>query len=173
MIKKLLVTAALLLIIPQVAHAVITFDQLGDDVFTVSHAVKLIGGRGVAMDVVYEKMSSLCIAAGYTHMKVLSQESNAGSDYESPNATIRAQFYFSASGEGVVKCEVKASDRYIEQAKKKLDRRGYKAPVAAAAATEPVEGGATCSIQQIMTMTKAGLTDEQIKAACPGNDLSD
>ncbi len=170
--RKLFVTVALLLVVPQVAHAVVTFDQLGDDVFTVSHAVKWVGGRGVAMDVVYEKMSSLCIAAGYTHMKVLSQESNAGSDYESPNATIRAQFYFSASGEGVVKCDVKASDKYVEQAKKKLDRRGYKAPVAAAA-PEPVAEGATCSIQQIMTMTKAGLTDEQIKAACPGNDLSD
>ena len=171
--RKLLFTVALLFAVPQVAHAVITFDQLGDDVFTISHAVKLVGGRGVAMDVVYEKASSLCIAAGYTHLKVLGQESNAGSDYESPNATVRAQFFRGGSGEGLVKCEIKATQKYIDQAKKKLDRRGYRGPAAPPEATQAISGSATCSIQQIMTMTKAGLSDQQIKAACPGNDLSD
>ena len=75
--KRVGLAIALLLALPQVASAVVTFQQLDGNTFTVSHKVKWIGSRGQAMDLVYEKAASLCIAAGYSHMKILDQESMA------------------------------------------------------------------------------------------------
>jgi len=72
----------------------ITFTQLDDDVFVVSHRVKVIGLRGKAMKLVYTKTASLCVAAGFSHMKILEQESETGQADDSANASIRAQFYF-------------------------------------------------------------------------------
>ena len=83
---------------------------------------------------VYEKAASLCIAAGYTHLVVLSQESNAGGEYESANATVNVKF-FQETGEGRIDCSVKATESH-------------------------------CTVEQITAMSKAGMTDAQIKAAC-------
>jgi len=167
-VRGLFVVAVLLAVSP-VVLAALTFEQLGDDVFSVSHAVKGFGGRGVAMDVVYEKTASLCIAAGYTHLKVMDQQSTAGSDYEEPNATVQVQF-LQRGGEGLIKCDLKATQKYIDEAKKKLGKRGYKGPVAPTEAAEAPSGRGACTIAQIMTMTKSGLSEEQIKAACPDSE---
>ena len=147
--------------------AVITFTQLADDIFVVSHRVKVIGLRGKAMKLVYEKTASLCVAAGYTHFEILGQESETGQRDDSANASIRAQFFLD-DGDGRVECERNASSEYIEQARQKLAKDGYqppeRGPVAPAADT-PASGDA-CSIEQIAAMARAGLSDEQIKAAC-------
>lgn len=42
-------TAVLAILAPTLAFAVITFSKLDDHTFTVSHAVKWVGGRGAAM----------------------------------------------------------------------------------------------------------------------------
>lgn len=157
------------LALPQLASAVITFNQLDEDVFVVSHRIKAIGSRGRAMKLVYEKTASLCIAAGFTHYKMLEQESNASQQYESANASVQVQFYFQ-DGEGRVDCERTASEEYIKQAREKLARRGYVKPKPPIPAAEG-EGSATgsCTIEQIAAMVRAGLSDEQVKAACPSD----
>lgn len=170
-LRTLIVLVAVALAIPHSALAVITFTQLDQDTFVVSHRVKIIGSRGKAQKMVYIKASSLCLAAEYSHFKILDQESNASQQYESANASIRVQF-FHEDGEGRIDCENQAEAEYIEQALNKLDKIGYvpepppepgEAPAAAAA-----EGGTkTCTVDQITAMVRAGLTDEQIKAACP------
>jgi len=150
------------------AHAVVTFDQLGKDLFTVQHYVKWIGSRGTAVNVVYEKASSLCIAAGYTHMKILHEDATAGGEYEDPSASLRVQFLHHA-GTDVVDCKVKATDDYIKQCKKRLSRIGYEGPVVASEQTAEVAGAGNCSVQQIMAMTSTGMSQDQIEAACGGN----
>ncbi len=50
------------------------------------------------MKLVYTKTASLCVAAGFSHMKILERESETGQVDDSANASIRAQFYF-ADGE--------------------------------------------------------------------------
>jgi len=76
------------------ASAVITFDQLDDDTFTISHQVKAFGNRGKANRLVYEKASSLCIAAGYEYYELLDQESSGAGFYQAANATIRVRLHF-------------------------------------------------------------------------------
>ena len=88
--KALLALLAVLVLIPQAASAIITFTQLDDDVFTVSHRVKLIGSRARATKLVYTKAASLCLAAGYSHYKVLNQESEAAQEDDSANASVIA-----------------------------------------------------------------------------------
>jgi hypothetical protein len=163
--KKVIGIAVLLLLVPQTALAVITFHELDQNTFTVSHAVKWTGGRGVAMDVVYEKAASLCIAAGYTHLVVLSQESNAGGEYESANATVNVKF-FQETGESRIACHVKATEKYIKQAAKKLDNQGYTGPPPVDTSAEAETTESHCTVEQITAMSKAGMTDAQIKAAC-------
>lgn len=158
------------LLIPGVALAVITFDQLDDDIFVVSHRVKGIGSRAKATTMVYEKAASLCIAAGFTHMKVLSQESDAAQQEDSANASVRVQFFFE-DGEGRIACEAKANPRYVTEAAEKLARKGFRQPEKAPGPQEVEAGGETsgpsaCALEQIAAMARSGLSDEQIRAAC-------
>lgn len=169
-----LALAALLAVVftPQ-AEAVVTFTQLDDDIFVVSHRVKGIGLRGKAMKLVHEKTASLCIAAGYSHFEILEQESQSGQQYESANASIRAQFFF-ADGPGRIGCERNANPDYVEQAGDKLREQGYEPPEPGAAGVADPAGAdgslcGPCSIEQVAAMARAGLSDEQIRAACPGS----
>jgi hypothetical protein len=155
----------LLLAAPSIAGAVVTFQQLDGNTFTVSHKVKWIGSRGQAMDLVFEKTASLCIAAGYTHMRILDQETTSAGYGQSANATLTVKF-FMETGEGRVECQTKATDEYIQQAKKKLKKKGYEGPIEVVDDEEDVETDNQCTVEQITAMVKAGLSDEQIKAAC-------
>lgn len=171
----------LLLLVAGSAQAVITFTQLDDDVFVVSHRVKGLGLRGKAMKLVYTKTASLCIAAGYSHMKILDQESETGQSDDSANASIRAQFYL-ADGEERVGCERNSDPEYVSQASAKLAKDGYRPPQPKPAMASVSAGrsgqaepdgadavrpaGSSCDIPQIAAMARAGLSDEQIQAAC-------
>jgi len=165
MMRRVLLTSVLFLAIPQIASAVVTFQQLDGNTFTVSHKVKWIGSRGQAMDLVYEKAASLCIAAGYTHMRILDQETTSAGYYQSANATLTVKLFLE-TGEGRVDCHPKASDEYIQQAKKKLKKKGYEGPIEVLGDEEEAETENQCTVEQITAMVKAGLSDEQIKAAC-------
>ena len=173
-VHVLVVTVALLLMASS-AQAVITFTQLDDDVFVVSHRVKVIGLRGKAMKLVYTKTASLCVAAGFSHMKILHQESETGQSDDSANASIRAQFFL-ADGEERVGCERNSDPDYIAQASSKLAKDGYRPPdpmsvrdadvVEQRGAGASGPEGSSCDIPQIAAMARAGLSDEQIQAAC-------
>ena len=166
----------LALTLPRAGQAVITFTQLAENEFVVSHRVKLIGSRGQAMKLVYTKASSLCVAAGYQFFEILDQESQAGSEYETANASIRARFH-QAAAEGRLDCAENADSQYVQEATAKLAKMGYDPPSPTApAATGAIEEGSeepctptgNCSIEQIVAMAKAGLEVEQIQAACAG-----
>lgn len=165
--RALLALLAVLVLVPQAAGAVITFTQLDDDVFTVSHRVKLIGSRGRATKMVYTKAASLCVAAGYSHYRVLNQESEAAQEDDSANATVRVRFY-QQDGDERSACEKSSDPQYVAEARAKLQKRGYTPPppepAAPAAAAATTSG--TCTIEQIAAMARAGLTDEKIRAAC-------
>lgn len=167
--KRVMLVVLVLLATPTFASATLTFQQLDGNTFTISHMVKWIGGRGQAMDLVYEKAASLCIAAGYTHMKVLDQESNANGFYQNANATVTVKFFLE-TGEERVACDMKASDEYIEQAKKKLQKRDYEGPVVTDEAADAQESENHCTVEQISAMVKAGLSEDQINAACSKAD---
>ena len=165
-------------LLPTLAHATITFRQMDDDIFVVSHRVKIIGSRGQAMDLAYTKAAFLCIAAGFTHYTILQQESEASQRDDSANASVRVQF-FPSDGEGRIDCARDADPKYIEQAGEKLAKQGYTPPDPAM----PKAGGAAeanaeadglrdhkCSLEQIAAMARAGLADEQIRAACAGGE---
>ena len=166
---------ALLLLAPQAALATITFTQLDDDVFTVSHRVKLIGSRGKAMKMVYTKAASLCVAAGFSHYKVLQQESEAAQEDDTANASVQVKF-FQQDADERIGCERSADPGYVAEARAKLLNRGYTppppsqaepAPAAspASAAGEGTSAG-TCTLEQIAAMARAGLDDDKIRAAC-------
>ena len=124
------------------------------------------------MKLVHEKATSLCIAAGYSHMKIMDQESHAGGGFQDPNATVTLKFFHNGA-EDRVECEGNASAEYIKQAKKKLTKRGYEGPIGF---VEPEDPNSTmikdshCSVEQITAMANAGLTVEQIKAACESEE---
>ena len=138
-----LLIAIALLALPQVAAAVITFDQLDEDLFVVSHRVKVKFwmSRGQAVRKVYEKAASLCVATGYTHLEVLQQESEANQWDDDANASVRVRF-FSEDGGGRIDCRRNASERYIEQAAVKLAKRGYRPPPQTAGSSGEAESGA-------------------------------
>ncbi len=169
-----LLSLAALLALSGAASATITFTQLDDDVFTVSHRVKGFGSRGKATKLVYEKAASLCVAAGYSHYSILDQESQASQEYESANATVRVKFFF-ADGDDRIGCHPGANPEYVEEAGEKLAKQGYVRAEPSAAAAPPAAGnqagmcGGECSLEQIAAMARAGLTDEQIRAACSGS----
>lgn len=172
--RVLVILSVMLLLVAPAAQAVITFTQLDDDVFVVSHRVKVYGLRGKAMKLVYAKTASLCVAAGYSHMRIVHQESETGQSDDSANASVRAQFYL-ADGEDRVGCERNSSPEYIEQASAKLARSGYRPPKPQVLATQAAAAantggsrpeGSSCDIPQIAAMARAGLSDEQIQAAC-------
>lgn len=156
------------MVLPQPALAVITFTQLDDD-FVVSHRVKVLGSGGQATRMIYEKAASLCVAAGYTHMKVLDQESNAGQQYEAANANARVQFFWE-DAEDRLPCERGASPIYVQDAREKLARTGYVQPARVApsesSGSEEARTIGSCTLEQIAAMARAGLSDEQILAAC-------
>lgn len=161
----------MLFVLPRPALAVITFTQLNDDTFVVSHRVKGFGNRGQAMRLVYEKAASLCVAAGYSHFKLLDQESTASGYYEAANASVRVQFFWE-DGDERMGCEENASSTYVGEARTKLASDGYVVPhrTATAEATSPDQAHAcpaSCTLEQIAAMARAGLLDEQIRAACP------
>jgi hypothetical protein len=173
--QALAVLCVLALSAPDAGRAVITFSQLADDVFVVSHRVKLIGSRGQAMRLAYTKAASLCIAAGYSHFEILQQESQAGSEYEIANASIRVKLSSSGGGERL-ECAKSAEAQYIEEASNKLQRIGYQPPAVETAEAVPAaaEGSGApppgmCTVEQIVSMVTAGFDVEQIKAACPEN----
>jgi len=157
--------ALAILAISRVASAAMTFQQLDENTFSVSHKVKWIGGRGQAMELVYDKAASLCIAAGYTHLELFGQESNAPGYYQSANATLTVRFFQNA-GEDRIACDLKASDEYVKQAKTKLKKRGYKGPALVDESAESEKAENHCAVEQIAAMVKAGMTESQIKAAC-------
>lgn len=160
---------------PGTGRAVITFSQLADDVFVVSHRVKIIGSRGQAMRLVYTKAASLCVAAGYTYFEILQQESQAGSEYEVANASIRVRFSQAGGGERL-ECDKSADPQYIDEASTRLAKMGYQPPVPpdpqevdAHAESPAAAPPGSCTIEQIVAMVDAGLDTEQIRAACPSN----
>lgn len=163
--KKTFWFAMAMVAISSVASATMTFQQLDENTFSISHKVKWIGGRGQAMELVYEKAASLCIAAGYTHLELFGQESNASGYYQSANATLTVRF-FQDAGEGRIACDVKASDEYVKQAKAKLKNRGYEGPTVADESAESQKAENHCTVKQISAMVKAGMTESQIEAAC-------
>ncbi len=171
---RILICCLLLaLIIPQAALAVVSFTQLDEDTFVVSHRIKGIGLRGKAIKLVYTKAASLCIAAGYSHMRIVNEESESGQSDDTANASMRVQFYFQ-DGEDRLDCDRQSDPEYILQAREKLAKRGYQWPEEPSQemlTTEAEgEGGDTgsCSIPQIAAMARTGLNDEQIIAACGG-----
>jgi hypothetical protein len=159
------------------ARATLSFTQLDDDMFMVTHRVKVIGSRGKATEMVYTKAASLCIAAGYTYMRVLDQESAAAQEYEAANASLRVQF-FPADGEDRMSCKTRSDAEYVAEAQEKLASQGYQPPAAPEERPMPpsarpqAAGGAlcnsTCTIGQVAAMARTGLSDDQILAACPG-----
>jgi len=155
----------LLLTVAEVASAVMTFEQLDGNTFSLSHQVKWIGGRGQAMEVVHEKVASLCVAAGYSYYQIIDQESHAGGAYQAANATVTVKFFLEKA-EDRIECRVSATEDYIKQAKTKLEKRGYEGPTAVTEPEGPVIDENHCTVEQIAAMVKAGLSDEQIKAAC-------
>ena len=174
-LQALLAFVAILALLPQPTSAVITFNQLDDGVFTVSHRIKLIGSRGRATKLVYTKAASLCIAAGYSHYKILSEESDAGQQHESANATVRVRF-FQASADDRIGCERSSDPQYVAEARAKLQKQGYTPPAVPQPAAEPAPSPAsageagtslgTCTLEQIAAMARAGLSDDKIRAAC-------
>jgi hypothetical protein len=68
---------------------------------------------------VYTKAASLCIAAGFTHYRLLDQASQASQQYQAANATVTVRFYFE-DGQDRISCEPAADPEYIEEARAKL-----------------------------------------------------
>lgn len=187
-----LLTSALLALLAPQARAIITFTQLDATTFSVSHRVKVIGSRAKATQMVYMKASSLCVAAGYAYYQVLDQASAATQQYEAANATLTVRF-FPEAGEDRISCQEGADPGYVVEAREKLQRKGYRPPDVEGTAAGPdppdveagnVAGEATaqatqqatgetsatclqsCTLEQVAAMARAGLSDEQIKAAC-------
>jgi len=170
--RATILVAALLPFAVSPARAIITFTQLDQNTFTVSHRVKGIGSRGKAAKLVYKKAASLCEAAGYTHYRVLDQESEASQEHRAANATVTVAFFL-ADGPDRISCKAGSDAEYVREAREKLDRMGYRAP-------DPLEhpGGSGdsaeaagscptgCTIEQIAAMARAGLPDDKIRAAC-------
>ncbi len=164
--RSLVIVVVLALLLPQSASAVVSFTQLDDDVFVVSHRVKFIGSRGKAQKMVYQKAASLCVAAEYSYFKILHQESEADQLDDDANASARVQF-FRADGEGRIGCEKNADERYLEQSMVKLAKIGYQPPPEGTDPPADRAAARSCTVEQISAMVKAGFSDEQIKAACP------
>ena len=166
-------------LLPASASAVITFTQLGEGMFVVSHRVKVIGSRGKAMKMVYEKAASLCVAAGYEYYAILDQESQATQEHEAANASARVRFFFEG-GDDRIDCRGSANPEYIQDAGRKLTKQGYvwpdppASPPAGTEAEATAAGtsscGGSCSLEQVAAMARAGLSDEQIRAACSGDE---
>jgi hypothetical protein len=173
---RALVAGALFALSVAPAHSIITFTQLDQNTFTVSHRVKGFGSRGKATRMVYTKAASLCIAAGYSHYQVVDQESQASQQYEAANATVVLRF-FNEDGQDRVSCKSGSDPEYVAEARAKLKEMGYRPPEVVQSGNETSASGAGggeasatcsqgCTIEQIAAMARAGLSDEKIRAAC-------
>lgn len=171
-----LLTVVLLVLEVSPAHAVISFTQLDDNTFTVSHRVKGLGSRGKATKLVFTKAASLCVAAGYSYYQLLDQESEASQQYQAANASVTVRFFLD-EGQSRISCDSGAGPEYVEEARDKLERQGYSPPEPGQATRTPdpqttgePEASGTCpqgcTIEQIAAMARSGLSDEQIRAAC-------
>jgi hypothetical protein len=128
------------------------------------------------MKLVYTKAASLCVAAGYSHMEIIEQESEAAQEDDAANASIRVK-YSMGPGEDRLNCDQNADHEYVGQAGAKLLAQGYRPPDPEEMASTDIapsagsQGSSTgpCTIEQIVAMVKAGLEVEQIKAACPAD----
>lgn len=153
MIQRLIVILLVAVFIsPAATWAVLTFTQLDDDVFIISHRVKIIGSRGKATKMVYTKAASLCIAAGYSYFKILDQESQAAQQYEAANASIRVRFYLKDDEEDDdrIGCERNADPDYVAQARKKLQKMNYEPPTKEEEkSSEPEEGDSKTGEDQV------------------------
>lgn len=175
-IGSAVLAAALLVLSARPAQAVITFHQLDQNTFTVSHRVKGFGSRGKAMELVYTKGASLCIAAGFSHYQLIDQQSQASQQYEAANATVTLRFYFEG-GKDRIACQPGSDPEYVEEARAKLQKMSYAPPepgspgeANGAGDGETSESAGSCphgcTIEQIAAMARAGLPDEKIRAAC-------
>ena len=168
--RALIVAMVAALLLPQIALGVVSFTHLDDDIFVVSHRVKVIGSRGKAQKMVYQKAASLCLAAEYSYFKILYQESEANQHDDAANASARVRF-FRDDAEGRISCGKNADPKYVEQARVKLAKMGYQPPPEPpeeeAAPADGEAAARSCTVEQISAMVKAGFSDEQIKAACP------
>jgi len=175
-LRALIASLSLLVLSASSVSAVITFTQLDDDTFVVSHRVKGIGSRGKATEMVYTKAASLCVAAGYAYYRILDQESQAAQEDEAANASVRVRFFLE-DGDDRISCHPGSTAVYISESHEKLQNQGYRPPPPAP--PEVVSAGpaaadsdkaplcdATCTLEQIAAMARAGLSDEQIRAAC-------
>ena len=164
---------ALILLLSAPAHAVVTFKQIDQNTFSVSHKIKGFGSRGKATDLVFTKAASLCVAAGFSHYRVMSQESQSAAPLQPANATLTIKLFFEDS-EDRTACEPSADPEYVREIEGLLSKLGYEQPSPQTqdpdkssepevAATTNIQG---CSLEQIAAMARAGLTDERIRAAC-------
>lgn len=176
--KTFLLVASAVVLLPAMAAGTISFTQIDGDVFTVSHRVKIIGSRGKATKMVYTKAASLCKAAGYSYYRILNQESEASQKDDSANASLRVKFYFD-DAEDRLDCESAADPQYVHEAQTKLTKKGYVAPEppslavgtsTAESTSEGSSGTGICTIEQIAALARAGISDEQIRAACLKDD---
>ena len=172
--RALLPLMLVLLIVPGAAFATISFTQIDGEVFSVSHRVKVIGSRGKATKMVYTKAASLCVAAGFSHMRILEQESEASQKDDQANASLRVKYYFEDADERL-ECEGLSDPQYVQEATNKLRKRGYEPPeppddvakaTAAATAPQGESNTGSCTIEQVAAMARAGLSDDRIRAAC-------
>lgn len=174
-----LLTSFVSLPVASPAHAVITFEQLDQNTFTVSHKVKGIGSRGKATKLVHTKAASLCRAAGYSFYEILGNHSTSAGYYQKANATLTVRLHHE-DGPNRIACEPGADAEYVNEARAKLRRQGYEPPdpteVPASSEAEPAPVSACpdeCTIEQIAAMARAGLTDERIRAACGADGTED
>ena len=94
------------------------------------------------------------------------ESSRAAQQHDAANASVRVRFFF-ADGVERTDCEKNANAKYVDQAAAKLSKRGYQRPDPEASTSEEVTSQTgSCTVEQISTMAKAGLSAEQIKAAC-------
>jgi len=178
-----LLAGVLLALLATPAYAIISFTQLDENTFTVSHRVKGLGSRGKATRLVFTKAASLCVAAGYSYYQLLDQKSEASQQYQAANATVTVRFFFD-DGQNRISCDSGSDPEYVEEARNKLQGRGYSPPepeqaeptpdsASAAQPEQPDASGACpqgCTIEQIAAMARSGLSDEQIRAACEAAD---
>lgn len=132
-IPLLVLPLALLLASPAQLAADIRFTRLGEDQFLVHHRKKtLLGAEAKATRTAYAEAAAVCLAAGFTHMKVKNQ--NVGERMHGgwfgggrgASADLRIEVYKDPDKQTVddldlIACEPLADPKKVEQAKRKLE----------------------------------------------------
>ena len=121
------IAGALLLGLSSPLLAFVTFGQLDSNTFTVSHMVKGIGNKGKATRQAYEKAASVCVAAGYSHLKFVNEQADGTTYGGVPNATVTFKL-FNEPSDDRIECAYSASPEHVVAVKKKLAKRGYDFP---------------------------------------------